>query len=225
VSQSSPRHAGPVSELARPRPRFRGVSHRFAFYVAIAAGAVLVATARDARVAAATAIYAVLLAGMFGVSATLHRTEWSPRAFGWLRRADHAMIFAFIAGTYTPLSVLGVGGATGTKLLALAWTGAGLGIVRALLWPHAPRIITSILYVAVGWVVLAYLPSVHAALDPIAFGAVVAGGVCYTIGAAVYASRWPDPWPEVFGFHEVFHALIIAGCACHFVAVARVAAS
>lgn len=208
-----------------PRPRFRGVSHRVAFYVAVAADLILVANARDGRAAAATAIYGVLLAGMFGVSATLHRADWSPRAFGWLRRADHAMIFAFIAGTYTPLCVVGVGGAAGTKLLVLAWTGAGLGIVRALVWPHAPRIITSLLYVAVGWVVLAYLPTVHAALDPVAFGAVVAGGVCYTVGAAVYASRWPDPSPAVFGFHEVFHALIIVGCACHFVAVARVAVS
>jgi hemolysin III len=200
------------------------VSHRIAFYVAIAAGLGLVASARDARAAGASAIYVALLAGMFGVSATLHRADWGPRAFGWLRRADHAMIFAFIAGTYTPLSVLGVGGTAGTHLLALAWTGAGLGILRALLWPHAPRVVTSLLYVAVGWVVLAYLPAVRAALDPIAFAALVAGGVAYTIGAAVYASRRPDPWPDVFGFHEVFHALIIVGCACHFVAIARVVA-
>ena len=141
---------------------------------------------------------------MLGVSATLHRADWSPRAFGWLRRADHAMIFAFIAGTYTPLCVIGVGGAAGTKLLVLAWTGAALGIVRALAWPtrHASsrRCSTS----RSAGVVLAYLPTVHAALDPVAFGAVVAGGVCYTVGAAVYASRWPDPSPTVFGFHEVF---------------------
>ena len=207
-----------------PRPRLRGVSHRVAFYVAIAAGLALVASARDARTAATTAIYSVLLAGMFGVSATLHRADWGPRAFGWLRRADHAMIFAFIAGTYTPLCVLGVGGSAGTKLLVLAWCGAGLGILRAIAWPHAPRVISSLLYVAVGWVVLAYLPTVHAALDPFAFGEVLAGGVAYTIGAAVYASRWPDPWPTVFGYHEVFHALIIVGCVCHFLAVARVAA-
>jgi hemolysin III len=206
------------------RPRFRGVSHRIAFYVAIAAGIGLVASAREGS-AIPTAIYGALLAGMFGTSATLHRADWRPRAFGWLRRADHAMIFAFIAGTYTPLCVIGIGGTAGMRLLALAWIGAGLGILRALVWPHAPRVITSLLYVGVGWVVLAYLPTVRAALDPIAFGALVAGGVTYTIGAAVYASRWPDPAPAVFGYHEVFHALIIIGCACHFVAVARVVAS
>jgi len=215
-------HARRVS-AALPPPRLRGVSHRWAFFVAIGAGLTLVLAARDGRAAAATAIYGALLAGMFGTSATLHRADWSPRAFGWLRRADHAMIFAFIAGTYTPLSVLGVGGAPGMHLLALAWGAAGLGILRALLWPHAPRVVTSLLYVAAGWVVLAYLPAVHAALDPIAFGAVIAGGISYTVGAIVYATRWPDPSPQVFGFHEVFHALIIVGCACHFVAVARVA--
>lgn len=214
-----------MSQAIRPRPRLRGVSHRFAFYVALAAALALVASARDGRVAATTAIYGALLAGMFGVSATLHRSEWSPRAFSWLRRADHAMIFAFIAGTYTPLSLLGVGGGVGARLLVLAWVAAGVGIVRALCWPHAPRIISSLLYLAVGWVVLAYLPAVHVALDPIAFRAIVAGGIAFTIGAGVYATRWPDPWPTMFGYHEVFHALIIVGCACHFVAVARVAAS
>ncbi|HEY4239538.1 MAG TPA: hemolysin III family protein [Kofleriaceae bacterium] len=208
---------------ALPRPRFRGVSHRWAFFIAIGASIPLVLAARDARAAAATAVYGALLAGMFGTSATLHRADWGPRAFGWLRRADHAMIFAFIAGTYTPLSLLGVGGTAGMHLFALAWFASGLGILRALFWPHAPRVVTSLLYVAAGWVVLAYLPAVHAALDPIAFGALLAGGISYTVGAVVYATRWPDPSPQVFGFHEVFHALIIVGCACHFVAVARVA--
>jgi hemolysin III len=206
-----------------PRPRLRGVSHRFAFFVTVAAGITLVACAKAGRTA--VAIYVVLLAGMFGASATLHRADWGPRAFGWLRRVDHAMIFACIAGTYTPLCVIGVGGASGTRLLALAWIGAALGILRALVWPHAPRLVTSVLYVAVGWVVLAYLPEVHAALDPIAFAFVVAGGVSFTIGAVVYLTRWPDPMPRVFGYHEVFHALIIVGCACHFVAVARVASA
>jgi hemolysin III len=172
-----------------------------------------------------TAIYATLLAGMFGVSATLHRADWRGRAYNWLRRADHAMIFAFIAGTYTPLCVLGIGGPVGMRLLALAWTGAGLGILRALLWPHAPRAVSSLLYVAVGWVVVAYFPEVHAALPPVAFGLVIAGGAWFTVGAAVYGTRRPDPWPRVFGFHEVFHVLIIIGCACHFAAVALVVAS
>ena len=208
--------------MAVVRPRLRGVSHRVAFYVAVVSGTVLVACAADHRAMGATAIYAVFLAGMFGVSATLHRRDWGPRAFGWLRRADHAMIFACIAGTYTPFCVLGVGGTVGTHLLILAWSAAGLGILRALLWPHAPRVITSVLYVAVGWVVVAYLPEVRAALDPVAFTLLIGGGIAFTAGAVVYLTMWPDPSPTVFGYHEVFHLMIILGCTCHFAAVGRV---
>ena len=201
----------------------RGVSHRVAFYVALVAGIVLVAAAGDSRTRIATAIYATLLAGMFGVSATLHRSDWGPRMFGWLRRADHAMIFACIAGTYTPFCVLAMGPPAGVRLLALAWSAAGLGILRAALWPHAPRWITSVLFVAVGWVVIAYGAEVHAALDPVTFGLLIAGGLWFTTGALVYLFRRPDPWPRVFGFHEVFHVMIILGCTCHFIAVARLA--
>jgi hemolysin III len=210
---------------AGARPRLRGVSHQVAFYVALVCGAALVASTGDLRAMAATAIYVTMLAGMFGVSATLHRSDWGPRAFGWLRRADHAMIFACIAGTYTPLCMLGVGSPDGVRLLALAWSAAGLGILRAVLWPHAPRAISSLLYVAVGWVVIAYFPAVHTGLDPIAFALVLAGGAWFTVGAAVYLFRWPDPWPRVFGFHEVFHVLIILGCSCHFAAVVRLVVS
>jgi hemolysin III len=162
---------------------------------------------------------------MFGVSATLHRRDWAPRAYGWLRRADHAMIFACIAGTYTPFCVLGLGLETpaGRDLLALVWGAAALGIVRALLWPHAPRVITSALFVVVGWIAVGHVGEIRAALDSVAFALLVAGGVVFTIGAVVYLVRRPDPWPEVFGYHEVFHMIINLGCACHFIAVARVA--
>ena len=206
-----------------PRPRMRGVSHQIAFFVAVIAGGVLVASAGDGRTRIATAIYATFLAGMVGVSATLHGRDWGPRAFGWLRRADHAMIFACIAGTYTPFCVLGMQEPVGTRMLVLAWSAAGLGILRAALWPHAPRWITSALFVAVGWVMLAYGPEVRAELDPLAFTLLLAGGAWFTVGAVVYLFRRPDPWPQVFGYHEVFHAMIILGCACHFVAVAHIA--
>lgn len=205
------------------RPRLRGVSHHVAFYVALASGALLIAGAGDQRAMAVIAIYVVFLAGMFGASALLHRSDWGPRAFGWLRRVDHAMIFACIAGTYTPFCVLGLGAPAGTRLLVLVWSAAGLGILRAVLWPHAPRAISSSLYVAVGWVMLAYFPEVHAALDPAAFALLVIGGALFTVGAVVYLVRRPDPWPTVFGYHEVFHVLIVAGCVCHFAAIARVA--
>ena len=208
-----------------PRPRLRGVSHQVAFFVALIAGGILVARATGLSARVATTVYATFLAGMFGVSALLHRSDWGPRAFGLLRRADHAMIFACIAGTYTPFCVLGLGldSPSGFRLLVLAWSAAGLGVLRALVWPHAPRAITATLFVVVGWVATAYFANIRAALDAGSFGLLMAGGVWFTIGAVIYLVRWPDPWPQTFGYHEVFHIIIIIGCACHFIAVARVA--
>lgn len=206
-----------------PRPLLRGVTHLVAAYVAAIAGAILVAMVDGGRVRASVSIYALMLVGMFRTSAMLHRRDWGPRAFAWWRRADHAMIFLFIAGTYTPLCLLGMANHHGERLLALVWIAAGLGVLRAGLWPHAPRIVTSGLFVVVGWLVVAYLPEARASFDPTTFAFVVGGGVLFTIGAVIYATRWPDPWPRVFGFHEVFHLFIIFGCASHFVAVARCA--
>lgn len=205
------------------RPRFRGVSHHVAFYVALVAGAVLLAGASDRRTMAVIALYVVSLAGMFGASALLHRSDWGPRAFAWLRRIDHAMIFACIAGTYTPFCLLAMDSPAGVRLLILVWSAAGLGILRALLWPHAPRAVSSGLYLVVGWVMLVYFPEVHAALDPAAFALLVIGGAVFTVGAVVYLLRRPDPWPTVFGYHEVFHVLIVLGCVCHFAAITHVA--
>lgn len=204
------------------RPRLRGVSHRYACCAALGAGAELVAVALPGR-RLACAVYALGLVAMYGVSATLHRGGWSARAFGGLRRADHAMIFLCIAGTYTPFSLLGLGGDAGVRLLALAWLACGLGAVRALAWPHAPRLVTSASYVAAGWVVLADLGGLRAALDLATFGLTLGGGVIYTLGALTYLFQRPDPWPRTFGYHEVFHVLIIAGSTCHFAAVTRLA--
>ncbi|HET9988100.1 MAG TPA: hemolysin III family protein [Kofleriaceae bacterium] len=206
-----------------PRPHYRGVSHRIAFWLALVAGVVLVASAHGALPRITTAIYATLLAAMFGVSATLHRADWSVRTYNWLRRADHAAIFLCIAGTYTPFSLLGLGGSAGTKLLVLAWSACGLGVIRAVAWPHAPRAVTSACFVVAGWVACAYLPELHTAFDATTFGFVFGGGVLFTLGALIYLVRWPDPLPTRFGYHEVFHLVIIVACACHFAAVARLA--
>ena len=204
------------------RPRLRGVSHRYACWVALGAGVELVAVALPGG-RLACAVYAIGLVAMYGVSATLHRGGWSARALDGLRRADHAMIFLCIAGTYTPFSLLGLGGDAGVRLLALAWLACGLGAVRALAWPHAPRLVTSASYVAAGWVVLADFGGLYAALDPATLGLALGGGVIYTLGAVTYLFRWPDPSPRTFGYHEVFHVLIIAGSICHFAAVTRLA--
>jgi hemolysin III len=108
-------------------------------------------------------------------------------------------------------------------MLVLAWSAAGLGVFRALLWPHAPRAFTAGLFVIAGWVAVGYLGDIHAALDPVTFGLLGGGGVALTLGAVIYLVRRPDPWPETYGYHEIFHLIVILGCASHFVAVARVA--
>jgi hemolysin III len=206
-----------------PRPKYRGVSHRIAFHCAIVAGAILVWAARDAQTRFPCIVYATFLSAMFGVSATLHRADWSPRTYSWLRRADHSTIFVCIAGTYTPFALLGLGGTSGTKLCLLAWTVCSIGVLRAMLWPHAPRAITSTCYVAAGWFSVAFIPELRAALDPVTFALIFGGGAIFTIGAVIYLLKWPDPIPAVFGYHEVFHIVIILGCTTHFAAVVRLA--
>jgi hemolysin III len=207
---------------ALTKPRLRGVSHELAFFAALGAGAVLVALSpAGARVAAA--VYAVSLATMFGVSALYHRPTWSPGPRTWMRRLDHAAIFVLVAGTYTPFALLL--GDRGPTLLAIAWGGALLGICQSLFWVKAPRPLVASLYVALGWAVAIFWPALHAVLGVPALCALVLGGVLYSIGAVVYAARKPDPSPAVFGYHEIFHAFVIAAAVCHFAVVVAVVRS
>jgi hemolysin III len=195
------------------KPRLRGVSHELAFFAALGAGAVLIALAPP-RAAVAAAVYAVSLAAMLGTSALYHRPTWSPKPRRWLRRADHAAIFVLVAGTYTPFTLLLP--AHRAALLALAWGGAAAGIAQSLFWAHAPRPLVAALYVALGWAVVIFWPALHAALGSAGLFFLALGGVLYSIGAIVYATRRPDPAPAVFGYHEIFHAFVIAAAVCHF---------
>ena len=208
------------SWLPGVKPRLRGVSHQWAFFAALAAGVVLVATAPSRRALAAGAVYAVALAGMFGASALYHRIDWRPRAALWMRRLDHSMIFVLIAGTYTPIAVLLLDGALSRIVLGLLWGGAILGLVLKLVWIGAPAWLTASTYVALGWIGVPTLPQLVRVGGVAAATLLVAGGVLYTAGAVVYARRRPDPKPAVFGFHEVFHVLVVAAAVVHFVAVA-----
>src|SRR2546423_14450047 len=140
------------------KPRLRGVSHQYAFFVAIAAGAGLVVLARGAEARVAVAVYALSLSAMFGVSALYHRIDWSPRARAWLRRLDHSMIFVLVAGTYTPFAVLVLAPALGWTVLGVVWAGAAAGAGVRLVWIDAPRWLTAVLYVALGWVSGVALP-------------------------------------------------------------------
>jgi hemolysin III len=202
------------------KPRLRGVSHQYAFFVAMAAGAALVTLARGAEARVAVAVYALSLSAMFGASALYHRINWRPSVGVWLRRLDHSMIYVLVAGTYTPFALLVLEPALGWAILGVVWGGALAGVVLSLVWINAPRWLSAVLYVVLGWVAIVVLPQLWDRAGVLAVALLATGGVLYTLGAVVYAWRRPDPVPRVFGFHEVFHALVIAAAATQFAAVA-----
>jgi hemolysin III len=203
----------------RVRPRLRGVLHQYAFFASLASGTVLVLLAATTRASLAAAIYAASVSGLFGVSALYHRITWSVAARRHMRRLDHAMIFLLIAGTYTPVGLLVLEGTLATVVLAVVWGGAVAGIVLELAWTTAPRWLGGTVYLALGWVAAVAMPQLFARLGVAGGLLIVAGGVVYSAGAAVYALRRPDPVPLVFGYHEAFHLLVIAGVAAHFLAI------
>jgi hemolysin III len=202
------------------KPRLRGVSHQYAFFVALAAGAALVVLAQGAEARAAVGVYALSLAAMFGASALYHRIDWPPRASAWVRRLDHSMIYVLVAGTYTPFALLVLAPTMGWTILGVAWGGAVLGVAVSLLWIDAPRWLTALFYVALGWVGFVVMPQLWHRAGPLTVALLAAGGLLYTFGAVVYARQRPDPAPRIFGYHEVFHALVIAAAMAHFTAVA-----
>ena len=203
------------------KPRLRGVSHQWAFFVSLVTGGALVLAAPSGRATAAAAIYAVSVAGLFGASALYHRINWSTvEARRWMRRLDHSMIFLLIAGTYTPFAVLALHGPLATAILIVVWTAALGGIVLKLAWIDAPKWLVALIYVAIGWVALAAFPQLLSKLGVTATAMVAAGGLLYTAGAIVYARQRPDPVPTVFGYHEIFHALVILAAALQYAVVA-----
>jgi hemolysin III len=203
------------------KPRLRGVSHQWAFLCSLVTGTVLVVLAPAGKATSVAAIYAVSVAALFGTSALYHRITWaSLKARRWMRRLDHSMIFLLIAGTYTPFAVLVLEGTLATVILVLVWTGALCGIVFKLIWIDAPNWLVAATYVVLGWVAVAAFPALLDGLGLVATLLVAAGGLLYTAGAVVYALRRPDPVPAVFGYHEVFHALVIAAATLQYSVIA-----
>jgi hemolysin III len=167
----------------------------------------------------AAAIYGLGLCALFGGSATYHRWRWNPRWRPLLRRVDHSTIFVFIAATYTPIALLVLHGPLRIVVLALAWAGALAGVAFSLAWIDAPRWLVAGTYLGLGWMAVVAAPQLAQRLPAAPLALIAAGGLLYTVGAVVYARRRPDPWPRVFGFHEIFHAFVIAAAVAHFVAM------
>jgi hemolysin III len=206
----------------RGKPRLRGRLHQYAFFVALACGIVLCAIAASRPGGApllSCLLYSLTVCGLFGTSALYHRRIWSERGYQIMRRADHSMIFIFIAGTYTPFCVLLLDPPTATLMLALIWGGALGGVALKSIWPHLPRWAGAPLYLALGWGGVAILPDILHAGGVAALVLLAVGGVIYSVGAIFYALRKPNPWPTVFGHHEFFHACTLVAAFCHHVAV------
>lgn len=210
----------PAENPSRPKPLLRGVLHEVAALVAAVAGAILFFRASGARARAGALVYVLSLVTLLSISAIYHRKNWPERLRLIWRRLDHSAIFFLIAGTYTPLSFL-LGSRLGWTFLGIVWAGALLGIVMSVAWVKAPKVLVAVVCVLLGWAAVPLLPALKAALGTGAVALLAAGGVVYSLGAAVYALRRPNPFPLVFGYHEVFHALVIAAAVCHFAVVAR----
>jgi hemolysin III len=208
-----------VATVSLGRPRLRGVFHQYAFAAAVAAGTVLVLRAPTPTASIAAAVYAASVCGLFGVSALYHRITWTASVRRRLRQLDHAMIFLLIAGTYTPVGLLVLEGPLAVVVLGVVWSGAVVGVALHLGWRHAPSWVGVVVYVALGWVAVVAVPQLIQHLGGAGTALLLGGGLAYTAGAVVYARRRPSPVPAVFGYHEVFHLLVVLGVAAHFAAV------
>jgi hemolysin III len=166
-----------------------------------------------ARIGAA--VYALSLSAMFGASAAFHRMDWGPRAWRWMRRLDHSMIFVVIAGTYTPFALLALRPPWSTAVLALVWGGATVGVAVRLASERF-GVLRGTLYIVLGWVGALLLPLAIGHLGAVGASLMIGGGLCYTVGAVLFWLRRPALRPEVFGYHELWHVLVVAGSLCHY---------
>jgi hemolysin III len=205
--------------LEPPKPRFRGRLHQFAFFASIPQGIALVSVAAGWAARLATGIYALSMAAMFAVSASYHRLTWTPRGLFRIKRADHSMIFVLIAGTYTPLSILVLHGVWSVTVLALVWAGAVFGIAMKVFRMEKSQALGGAMYIGLGWLVVIAMPELIRGLSPAPLSLIFAGGVLYTSGAVVLLRRRPDPRPAVFGYHEIWHAMVVAASLCHYAAI------
>ena len=218
----TPDAASPRRAVLPERPRLRGISHLAAAAVFPALGVALVVAARTPAGRIAAGIYTVGLTAMYATSAAYHRGRWTPTERQRLRRLDHSMILVGIAATYTPVAAVALPRRSGHILLAVVWGLAAVGIIIRNLWLGAPRWVVAAVYIVVGWVAVGVLPTLWHRLGGVSFALLLLGGALYSVGAVVYSRRRPDPWPGVFGYHEVFHALVVFAGVAFYVMVLRV---
>jgi hemolysin III len=201
------------------KPRMRGVFHQAAFVVAIPAAVILIAVARPGKARVAAIIYGVAVCALFGVSSTYHRFGWGEAARRRMKRADHGTIFVMIAGSYTPVCLVVLHGALGISLLVAVWVGAITGLVLAITGIAERPAVGFSLYLTLGWLAVIGLPQLISRGTTLQVLLLMTGGVVYTLGSIVLGRKWPDPFPRTFGYHEVWHTMVIAASACHYVMI------
>jgi len=211
-----------VEKSRPPKPALRGVSHQIAFFAAIGATWLLVRWTKSPEASRAAFVFGASLVTLFGTSALYHRVDWGVAARARMRRLDHAAIFVLIAGGYTPLFALVPSSHGGHTALEVIWLGAGAGVLKSLLWPHAPKWVTALACVALGWAVVGEVVDRAAVVGALTVALLVVSGTVYSVGALVYALKRPDPFPTVFGYHEVFHAIVVVASGCLFAHVVLV---
>ena len=204
------------------KPLLRGWMHLVCFFLAVPAGVIVVALAQSPRGRVGALVYAVGLIALFGVSGTYHRVGWSDNARRLMQKLDHGTIFVMIAASYTPICLIVLQGWVAWTMLAIAWTGAAVGFVAAFTGGKASRLIRGILYFGLGWAAVAAIPQMWQNMSIAELVLIAVGGVLFTVGAVFLFTHWPDPFPRVFGYHEVWHVMVIAAVACHFVAITSV---
>jgi len=210
-----------TEKIKAVKPKFRGVSHEWSFFLCLGLGISLLVIADTPRKLLAVGIYSLSLCALFGTSALYHRVNWkTSKARMLMRRLDHSMIFLLIAGTVTPFCLLTMEGTWATAILIAVWTGAVIGIIIELIWTGSPKWVSVLIYLAVGWIGAIAFPQIVGTAGIGAGLLIATGGILYTLGAVVYATQRPDPNPTYFGYHEVFHVFVIGAAGTHFAAIA-----
>jgi hemolysin III len=204
--------------IAETTPRLRGRLHQAAFWVSIPAGLLLISAARTATARLGGIVYALSLSGLYAASAAFHRVPWSPEMRAWMRRLDHSMIYVLIAGTYTPFGLLVFKPPWSTWILGIVWGGALVGIALKF-FVRGLAALAQVLYMTLGWFAVLTLPQMLQSVSRPTIALLLTGGLFYTAGAVMFGLRRPDPNPLVFGFHEVWHAMVIAGSLCHYAVI------